>query len=93
VDRHLAGGGGQRTMTTEDRALDVVASVLKTPRATLVPDASTDTIAGWDSLRHLQLILALEEAFAIQFAVEEIEAMQSVGVILAILETHVPRSA
>jgi acyl carrier protein len=71
-----------------ERIYDVVASVLRVPRESLNDASSPDTIAEWDSLRHLQIVLALEEALGIQLTVEEIEAMQSVGVIQAIVESH-----
>jgi acyl carrier protein len=71
-----------------DRVYEVVASILRVPRESLGPDSSPDTLPQWDSLKHLQIILALEEALGIQLSVEEIEAMQSVGVILAIAESR-----
>jgi acyl carrier protein len=37
-------------------------------------------------MQHLQLVLALEQEFGQQFLVEEIEAMQRVGVIVGLLE-------
>lgn len=35
-------------------------------------DASTDNIENWDSLRHLNLILALEEEFGVSIPDEEV---------------------
>ena len=74
-----------------ERVYGVVASMLRVPRESLGPDSSPDTIPQWDSLRHLQIVLGLEEALGIQLSVEEIEAMRSVGVILAIVESHAAR--
>ena len=70
------------------RVYDIVSSMLRVPRASLGPDSSPDTIPEWDSLRHLQIVLALEEALGLHLTVEEIEAMQSVRVILAIVASH-----
>lgn len=72
-----------------EQVYGIVAAVLRVPRASLDAASSPDSVPTWDSLRHLQIVLALEEALGIQLTVEEIEAMQSVGVILAIVETHV----
>ena len=74
-----------------ERVYDVVASMLRVPRESLGPDSSPDTIPQWDSLRHLQIVLGLEEALGIQLSVEEIEAMQSLRVILAIVESRAAR--
>ena len=49
-------------------------------------DSSPDTIEAWDSLRHMNLVLALEEAFGIQFTEEEIVEMLNVQLIVDILK-------
>ena len=71
-----------------ERVYDIVSSMLRVPRASLGPDSSPDTLPQWDSLRHLQIVLALEEALGLHLTVEEIEAMQSMRVIIAIVESH-----
>ncbi len=68
-----------------DRIRSIVAAVLRVPADALVDAASPDSIVGWDSLRHMQLVLALEEAFGVQFAVEDMEAMYTVGAIVEIV--------
>ena len=75
--------------SVRQRVEDVVASVLGISRAQIDDDTSPDTVPAWDSMHHLQLVLALEEEFGAQFLVEEIEAMQRVGVIVALLEERV----
>lgn len=70
---------------TVDRVRTIVSSVLRVPVETVDAATSPDTIASWDSLNHMQLILALEEAFGVQFSVDDMDAMQSVGGILAVL--------
>ena len=49
-------------------------------------DSSPDTIAEWDSLKHMNLILALEEEFGVQFGDEEIVEMLSIELILNTLK-------
>jgi acyl carrier protein len=44
-------------------------------------EASFEDISGWDSARHVDLIIALEEEFGVKFGVGEIMAMNSVGTI------------
>ena len=73
---------------TSARVRTTVASVLRLPVAALDERSSPDTIASWDSLNHLQLVLALEEEFGCRFAVDDIEAMQSVGGIVAIVTQY-----
>lgn len=56
----------------KDRILQVMATVFETEVADLNENSSSDTIEAWDSLKHLTLILALEEEFAISFPDEEV---------------------
>jgi len=41
--------------------------------------SSPEEIAVWDSVQHLNLVLALEEAFSLQFEPEEMDQMKSIG--------------
>jgi acyl carrier protein len=50
------------------------------------PESSPDTIPNWDSLQHLNLVLAVEQEFNVQFSPEEIEQLLSVELVAALLE-------
>lgn len=50
----------------------VMAQVLQIDAASIDEGTSTDSVDRWDSLRHMQLILALEDEFDIQFPDEMI---------------------
>jgi acyl carrier protein len=67
------------------RVTRVVSAVLGIAPETISDETSPDTVPTWDSMQHLQVVLALEDEFAVHFEVEEIEAMQRVGVMVAIL--------
>jgi len=41
--------------------------------------SSAQTLDNWDSIQHLNLVLAVEEKFGLQLSPEEIEQMKSVG--------------
>ena len=47
------------------KILEVMSSVFEVELSTLNVDSSIDNIENWDSIRHLNLILALEEEFNI----------------------------
>lgn len=42
-------------------------------------------VEGWDSLNHITLIMALEEAFSIKFSTREVMGFENVGQMLACL--------
>lgn len=50
----------------------VMSAVFEIPLESITDDASSDNIENWDSLRHLNLILALEEEFEISIPDEEV---------------------
>ena len=50
----------------------VMSAVFEIPVESIADDASSDNIENWDSLRHLNLILALEEEFGISIPDEEV---------------------
>lgn len=42
-------------------------------------DTTADDIAGWDSLSHMNLIVAMELKFKIKFALGELQKLKNVG--------------
>ena len=53
----------------------------------LQADTSPETLAAWDSLGHIRLIAALEDELHQSFSLQDIEDMNSVAKILAVLES------
>jgi acyl carrier protein len=49
---------------------------------------SRQDLKAWDSLGHIRLVSALEEAFDVRFSLEEIETLTSTERIAACLERH-----
>ena len=58
-------------MLDETKLRRVMAQVLGIPPDAIDDEASTDTLAAWTSLRHMNLVLALEEAFDVQIPDED----------------------
>lgn len=54
------------------RILQILSNVFEVDLTTLNEDSSIDNIENWDSIRHLNLILALEEEFQITIPDEEV---------------------
>ena len=51
---------------------EVMSVVFEIPLESISDDSSYDNIENWDSLRHLNLILALEEEFGVSIPDEEV---------------------
>ena len=68
----------------------IVADIFEVPLETVTPQSSPDTIGTWDSMHHLNLVLALEQEFGVQFSPEEIEQLLSVELIVALVAEKMP---
>lgn len=63
----------------------VVSEVFQMPADEVTDELSPDTLDDWDSLSHLRLVSALEEAFGVKFENAEIMDMTTVGAIREIV--------
>jgi acyl carrier protein len=70
----------------EERLKEIMSQVFDVPKESINNDASPDTIDNWDSINHMNLALALEQAFGISFEAEEIIEMMNFELILIILK-------
>lgn len=52
----------------------------------LTPKTTAADVPGWDSLAHINLILAIERHFKIRFATTEIGALSNVSELVALIE-------
>jgi acyl carrier protein len=68
-----------------DRLYNVVAEVFGVPVDNLTDEDNPATIESWDSLAHVNLILALEAEFGMVLSPDEAAEMLSVRQIRAIL--------
>jgi acyl carrier protein len=73
--------------TTFDKVRAVSADIFQVPPGQITPASSPETIENWDSVQHLNLVLALEEQFGVQFEPEEMDQMKSIGGVAELVET------
>ena len=71
--------------TVVDILARVMSDVLRIDEGKITPEISIHKIATWNSLSHIELVVAIEEAFHIQLTEDEIVAMISVGEIRQVL--------
>lgn len=69
-----------------DRSVEnLFAEVLQIPSAAITDDLAMKDIDAWDSLKHMELVVSLEQRFELQLSFDEIVAMQSVDGIKIVL--------
>ena len=70
-----------------ERIKQVLGSVFDIPVDQVPDDASVDGLSQWDSLRHLELMLALESAFSLRISTDTMLELLSLQNIEAFVET------
>ena len=73
-------------MSLDQRLASVFASVFGMDASRLKPEDSYETIPDWDSVNHINLILALEAEFGVEFDPGAIAEMNTVGALRSFLE-------
>jgi acyl carrier protein len=72
-------------MSPLDTVRRIAADVLQVDLASLTAESSPQSVETWDSVQHLNLVLALEEQFGFQFDPDEMDGMKSIGAIAALV--------
>jgi acyl carrier protein len=57
---------------------------------TLKPQTNAEDIEGWDSLAHINLMVAVESRFKIKFKTAEIESLHNVGHLVDVIAAKLP---
>ena len=72
----------------EQKLKEVLSRIFNVSLGTITEDASPDTIENWDSLRHMNLVLALEEEFGVGFTDDQVVEILSYKLIKIVLKEH-----
>ena len=70
---------------------EVFQQVFQNATLAIRPETTADDIAGWDSVMHVSLVLAVEQAFQVRFTSSEIANLQSVGDLINLITTKQSR--
>lgn len=75
------------TSTVLEQVRSMASDLFGIPADQISGSSSPETIEAWDSVQHLNLVLALEERFNLQLSPEEIEQMKNVRDIANLVES------
>jgi acyl carrier protein len=70
----------------EQRVRDVLAKVLEQDPGSIDDSTEQSHVPEWDSLRHLELVMALEHEFGVSFSMETVPELTSFVAIKRALE-------
>jgi acyl carrier protein len=83
----------QLSATAFEQVRAIASDVFGVPTGNLSAESSPESVENWDSMQHLNLILAIEEKFGIQLDPEEIEQMKNVGAVAALVDKKLQSAA
>jgi acyl carrier protein len=85
-DRQLVDNDNVTAQHAAARLVAVFSEVMRVPANRIHADLVPEQVPQWDSVRHMALILAIEEEFDIQFDVDDIMEFVSLASILKVVE-------
>ena len=77
-------------MNLEEELIFIIRDELGLPDAVIRHDTTARDLAGWDSMRHLQIIIRIEKKFNIRFMTKDILNLQNIGELLAAIRRATP---
>lgn len=66
---------------------DIFKDVLDLEEIELTEDTTADDIDEWDSLSHIQLIVAIEKGFGIKLTAREVKELADVGEMVSCIQS------
>jgi len=76
-------------MELQDRLNQIFCVVFDDDDIRIVPETTANDVDGWDSLSHINLIVAVETTFGIKFLQKELLTFKNVGDLLRSIESKI----
>jgi len=73
----------------EKKLTKIMAQILGVQENEITPNSSPDNLSEWDSLKHMNLVLGIEQGFNISFDDEDIMQMLSFEIILETIKEKI----
>lgn len=75
--------------TIYERLLPIFVEVFDDDTIELSPTMTAEDVVAWDSLSNIRLVVAVEEAFGIQFTTGEVAGLRNVGEFVSVIQSRV----
>lgn len=73
-------------METTERLQEVFRDVFDDDEIVITDETTAEDIESWDSLTHVQLIVAVEKEFAVKFSTVEVMKLKNVGEFIQLID-------
>ena len=74
-------------MNMEQKVMEIMSNIFGVPISRISDESSPESLTEWDSIKHLNLIVALEEEFAVEFDDFEIAEASRIPQIITFLKS------
>ena len=68
-----------------EKLTQIFREVFEDDEIVLNPESTADKTQGWDSLKHVRLMLTIEKGFGVKIATSEMIRLQNVGDLAALI--------
>ncbi len=79
-------------MGLNEQLNQVFQTVFDDPKISVSTATTAADVADWDSVSHITLICAIEEAFEVNFSAREVASLNNVGDLMTMLKTKTGRT-
>ena len=76
----------------DSAVIEVVTDIFEIDESDVADQLTPDMVDLWDSLSQLRLVTSLEQEFDINFSMEEIESIDTIGRLKELVRSHVETS-
>lgn len=73
-------------MSVVDQVRNIIATSIKLSAESVASDASMESLAGWDSIAHVNILMSIEQTFDLYFDAEEFSELVSIAEIVSRIE-------
>jgi acyl carrier protein len=68
---------------------ELLREVFGNPSLAVTPETSAKDVPGWDSMKQVMILLAVEEKFHVELTTREMDRLQNVGDLVMAIAGHV----
>ena len=76
-------------MSTKERLQEVFRDVFGDEDIVIYDETTADDIEEWDSLTHVQLVVAVESEFGVKFSMVETSSLKNVGAFIELIDKKI----
>ena len=67
----------------------IIREILELPDLLITTETSAADVDEWDSMTHIQLVMAIEKKYKVRFALGELQALKNVGDMIELIQKKV----